>query len=154
MSKNVQKKVIYQELQDLSGAVDTKGSKLEVESVLKQLRILVEDDTTGLDIMTDVLLKAEVWFARLAQHPCIDADTRKTIEDIAALIITAKQIERNKEISDRLQIISEESQKALESIRRAGVPVVKATEEAVDFFKNVETRSIIIDLFRRVSSDI
>jgi len=136
MSKHVQKTVVYQELQDLSGGdIDTKRSKLEVESVLKQLRILVQDDTPGLDIMTDVLLKAEVWFARLAQHPSIDADTRKTIEDIAALIITAKQIERNKEISDRLQIISEESQKALESIRRAGVPVVKATEEAVDFLK-------------------
>jgi len=68
----------------------------------------------------------------------LDSDTRQMIEDIASMVVTAKQMDRNKGISDRLQRIAEESQKALEAMKRAGVPAdaKQASQDTLDFVNN------------------
>jgi hypothetical protein len=108
----------------------------DAQNLLLQLRLLLlESETPGLEALTDVLLRVQELLDETAQKPDIDPVTRKTLIDISALLITAKQMGKNKGIADRLQRISDESQKALDSIRRSGVPdsTVKETEEAVDF---------------------
>jgi hypothetical protein len=63
------------------------------------------------------------------------------------LVVTAKQMERNKGIAEKLQRIAEESQKAVESMKRMGGPdAKKAAEGAVDF---VETWRPVFQLLIR-----
>jgi len=68
----------------------------------------------------------------------MEPETRQLIEDIAALVVTAKQMDRNKGISDRLQRIADESQKAIETMKRSGVPseARQASQDTLDFINN------------------
>jgi hypothetical protein len=110
--------------------------KQEVQNMALQLRVLLlEGQTPGPEALFPMLLKSEELFARIGQQPDLDSDTRKIVEDIAAMIITAKQMERNKGIADRLQVIADESQKAAEALKRAGLSkeTIKASKEVYDF---------------------
>jgi hypothetical protein len=134
--------------------------KREVQNIAQQLRLfLIEGKTPNTQALSDLLLKAEELLSKSAQRPDIDPETRKTFEDISSLLVTAKQMERNKGIADRLQKIADESQKAVEAMRRAGGPLEarKATEEAVNFvntwrpvfqllIRSRDFRQLIVDL--------
>jgi len=105
----------------------------------QQLRlVLIEGQLPGPEALTPVLLKAEELLAKIALRTDLDSDTRQMIEDIASMVVTAKQMDRNKGISDRLQRIAEESQKALEAMKRAGVPAdaKQASQDTLDFVNN------------------
>jgi len=133
--------------------------QLEVQNMAGQLRaLLMEGQLPGPEALTEGFLKAEEILARTAQRPDIDDATRKTIEDISMLIVNAKQMERNKGITDRLQRIAEETQKAIEVIKRQGVSreTKEATQETLDFvniwrpvfqllIRSREFRQLIID---------
>jgi hypothetical protein len=109
--------------------------KLEAQNLLLKLRGLV----SGGDVMGigDVMLKAEEFLVKSAQQGDMDYETRKAIEDLSALVVTAKQMMQSKGIVDRLEKISDESQKALDAIKHSGVPAEtkNVTEQAVDFVK-------------------
>jgi len=62
---------------------------------------LFEGETLGLEAITDVLLKVEGLLVSTVKQSDIDAETRKTLEDIAALLVTSKQMARNKGIVDK-----------------------------------------------------
>jgi hypothetical protein len=76
--------------------------------------------------------------AKIALRTDLEPETRQVIEDIATLVVTAKQMDRNKGIADRLQKIGEESQKAVEAMRRSGVSAEarQATQETLDIISN------------------
>jgi uncharacterized protein (UPF0305 family) len=123
--------------------------KREVQNLALQLRVLLlEGQTPGPEALFPLLLKSEELFARIGQQPDLDIETRKIVEDIAAVVITAKQMERNKGIADRLQRIAEESQKAGEALRRAGLSTetVKASKEVFEF---VDTWRPVFQLLSR-----
>jgi hypothetical protein len=136
----------------------------EAQNIAQQLRLfLIEGQTPNTEALSDLLLKSEELLSKSAQRTDLDDETRKTIEDISSLLVTAKQMERNKGIADRLQRIADESQKAVEAMRRGGASIEtrKATEQAVNFvntwrpvfqllIRSREFRQLIIDLLNVV----
>jgi len=99
------------------------------QELLHQLqRLLTEGEAPSLDLLSDGLLKAEQFTLQAANQPNMDPQTRKTLEDINALLVSSRQLGRNKQIADRLQKISEEAQKALKEVR--GPNVTAAAKEA------------------------
>jgi len=109
----------------------------ESQELLHRLQyLLIEGENPGLDIISDTLQKSEEILLQLANQKDIDHISRKTLEDICALLISARQMGRNKGIADRLQKIAMESQKALESSRGADVPVSAAVKEGLEFINN------------------
>jgi hypothetical protein len=136
------------EQHELSGKQESHKQR-EVQNVANQLRLyLIEGQTLGPEAVSELLIRAEEFLIRTVQVTDIDPETRKVIEDIASLVVTAKQMERNKGIADRLQRIAEESQKAVESMKRSGMPrdAKKASEEAGNF---VETWRPVFQLLIR-----
>jgi hypothetical protein len=136
------------EQHELSGEQESYKQR-EVQNVAQQLRLyLIEGQPLGPEAITELFLRAEELLIKSVQVTDIAPETRKVIEDIAALVVTAKQMERNKGIADRLQRITEESQKAVETMRRSGIPrdAKKASEEAFDF---VETWRPVFQLLIR-----
>jgi hypothetical protein len=111
----------------------------EVQDLAQQLRVfLTEGQLPGPEVLTPVLLKAEELLVKITLRADLEPETRHLIEDISSLVVTAKQMDRNKGISDRLQRIAEESQKAIETMRRSGVPTEakEASKETLDFINN------------------
>jgi len=111
----------------------------EVQDLAQQLRVfLTEGQLPGPEVLTPFLLKAEELLVKISLRVDLEPETRHVIEDIASLVVTAKQMDRNKGIADRLQRIAEESQKAVETMRRSGVPTEakEASQEALDFINN------------------
>lgn len=112
---------------------------LEARELLQRLQVLLtEGEAPGIEILSDALQKAEELSLQAAHHPDMDPATQKTLEDISALLLSARQLDRNKGIADRLQKIYEESAKALEASRGAGVPAAtkEATENILGFNSN------------------
>jgi hypothetical protein len=111
----------------------------EVQDLAQQLRmLLIEGQLPGPEALTPGLLKAEELLAKIALRTDLEPETRQVIEDIATFFVTAKQMDRNKGIADRLQKIGEESQKAVEAMRRSGVSAEarQATQETLDIISN------------------
>jgi len=136
------------EQHELSG--NQESHKLtEVQNVAQQLRLyLIEGQPLGAEAVSELFTRVEEMLIKTAQVTDIAPDTRKVVEDIGSLVVTAKQMERNKGITDRLQRITEESQKAVECMRQSGMPrhAKKASEEAFDF---VETWRPVFQLLIR-----
>jgi len=63
-----------------------------------------------------------------------EPNTRKTLEDISALLLSARQMAKNKGIAERLQRIADESQKALRTMK-PGAP----QEMSQDLFNFMNT---------------
>jgi len=98
---------------NLSPEQDT-GKKQEAYNLLKHLqKLLMEGETPALDILSEALLKFEELSAQTSRQGKMDPETRKTLEDISALLLSARQLARNKGIAERLQKITEESQIAM-----------------------------------------
>jgi hypothetical protein len=103
----------------------------EAQELLHRLQgLLTEGDAPSVEILSDGLQKAEELIHKSAASTDLDEQSRKALEDITALIVSARQLGRNKNIADRLQKISIESEKALQSIRRPGANVTGAAKEA------------------------
>jgi len=140
-TKNVEVKLTAEDRErqvQLSGEQHT-YRLAEVQEMATQLKqILVEGQLPGPEVLTPILLKSEALLAKIALRTDLEPETKQMIEDIAALVVTAKQMDRNKGISDRLQRIAEETQKALENMKRAGVPAdaKQASQDALDFVNN------------------
>jgi hypothetical protein len=81
-------------------------------------------------MLDNMARKLQILLSQLSRQPNVDLETRKTLEDLSAFITTASQMAREKGIAERLKAISEESQKSLESISRAGIPA--STKEATE----------------------
>jgi len=110
--------------------------QLEAQHLLQQLRVmLVEGEMPRLEALNDLLSKGEELLSKSTQKSDIDSETRKILEDIDSLLVSAKELERNKGILDKLQKIAEESKKAIETISRSEVSaeVKKASQETVDW---------------------
>jgi hypothetical protein len=111
----------------------------EAQDLLHRLKsVLVESENPGYDIISEVLQRAEQYTYQLAQQPDLDNDTRKILEDISALLLSARQMGRNKGIAERLQRIAVESQKAIEVGRKKDVSGLKheAREDFIEFINN------------------
>jgi hypothetical protein len=105
---------------------------------VQQIRSTLNDsDNPNLDILGELLLRAEALLAKSAHQTNIDPEACKTLDDISTMLITAKQLERHKGIAERLQRISDECQKSLIIVKSSDTPstVKSASKEAVDFVK-------------------
>ena len=90
----------------------------EAQELLERLQYLFfEVENPGSDIIKNALQKAEEFLLQISHKSDIDPEAQKTIEDISVLILSAKQMSKNKGFADRLQRIAEESQKAYEANR-------------------------------------
>lgn len=113
--------------------------KREAEELFKRLQfLLLESETPGLDILSEALLKVEELSAHSSRQTDIDPDVRKTLEDIAALLLSARQMAKNKGIAERLTKIAEGSQRALR-VLKPSLPTGAKTEAAVEFFQFMNT---------------
>jgi hypothetical protein len=143
-TKNVEVKLAAKEQEEKAREQQLSGEQQsfrlrEVQDLATQLRlVLLEGQLPGPEALTPVLLKAEEMLAKFQLRTDLEPETRQIIEDIAALVVTAKQMDRNKGISDKLQRIAEESQKAIEAMKRSGVPsdTKQASQDALDFINN------------------
>jgi hypothetical protein len=143
-TKNVEVKLATKEHEEKERERQLSGEQhsyrlREVQDLATQLRsVLTEGQLPGPEVLTPVLLKAEEMLAKFQLRTDLEPETRQIIEDIAALVVTAKQMDRNKGISDKLQRIAEESQKAMEAMKRSGVSAdtKRASQEALDFINN------------------
>jgi len=107
--------------------------KREAEELLKKLQfLLMEGQTPALDILSEALTKVEELLAQTSRQSNIDTDTRKTLEDISALLLAARQTAKNKGIADKLQRIGEETQKALKTYK-PGVSGSEVTQDLIEF---------------------
>jgi len=111
----------------------------EAQELLRDLNVLLkEGDAPGIEIISSLMKRAEEFTLSTTRNPNIDSQTRKTLEDINALLVSARQLGRNKHITDRLQKITEETQKALQSARGPAVTDVtrEATENLMEFMSH------------------
>jgi hypothetical protein len=102
----------------------------ELLTTLKSL--LLEGEAPSIETLGNALTKAEELTLRAANAPIVDDQTRKVLEDITALLISARQLGRNKQIGDRLQKISDESAKALAAAKLPG-----ASKETLQAGQNI-----------------
>jgi hypothetical protein len=108
----------------------------EAQNLKQNLQgLLMEVDAPNAQLLEDALKKAEQFTSESASHPSLDLETRKTLEDLSELLTSARKLGKNKGIADRLQKIAEESAKALEASRRAGVSAEtkKKTEDILNY---------------------
>jgi hypothetical protein len=107
----------------------------EAQELLNRLKsLLIEGDTTSVELLSDALEKAEQLCYESAMRTD-NLDTRKTLQDISALMLSARQVGRNKNVADRLQRIAEESQKALDAVSKVGLTIDAAstTKQMLDW---------------------
>jgi hypothetical protein len=103
----------------------------EAQELLRDLQVLVsETENPGVEILSSLFARTEELTLQAARNTEMAPETRKTLEDITALLISARQLGRNKEIGDRLQKISEETAKAIKDAK--GPQVASATKEAAE----------------------
>jgi hypothetical protein len=107
----------------------------EANKVLQYLQsVLIEGQNPGTELVADALVKSQEILSGLLKTGNMDSQTQKTIEDIAALVLTARQLGRNKGVADRLKIIADETQKAIEESR--GVDITPSAKDALDWVTN------------------
>jgi len=89
----------------------------------------------GSESFREALSKAEEVLSREAQSPKLDAKTQKTLEDLAQLVGSVRQIETHKDIGHRVQKIAEETKMAIDEAGTPGVPseANEATQQAIQF---------------------
>jgi hypothetical protein len=108
------------------------------QDVLKQLQLaLQEGELPGPEAINDALVKAEQFLVKHTKDIKLKTDpqTLQVMEDIVLLVGSAKNMSRHKHLAERLQIIAEETKKALVEAAKAGVsvPTLKASYEAASF---------------------
>jgi len=107
--------------------------KREAEELLKKLQsLLTEGQTPAMDILSEALTRVEELLAQTSRQSNIDMQTRKTLEDISALLLAARQTAKNKGIAEKLQRIGEETQKSLRSFK-PGASGSEATQDFMEF---------------------
>jgi len=124
-------------LEDISPDQD-RQRMIEAQDLLERLQVLlIEGENPGIDLISNALQKLEELSYTLA-HQSMDPMARKTLEDINVLLVSARQMGRNKGFADRLQKIAQETQKALEASRGVDVSAAtkEATEKLVEFINN------------------
>jgi len=108
------------------------------QNALSQLQLVLGQGITGNQVR-DALFKAEEVLTREARTPDLDPKIRKILEDLALLVGSVKQLEREKDLGDRLQKISEETKKALEEISLPGVSSqsYETTQQAILYVQKI-----------------
>jgi chemotaxis regulatin CheY-phosphate phosphatase CheZ len=106
------------------------------QDILKQLQLVFQEgELPGPEAINDALVKAEQFLVKHTQNVKFKTDpqTLRVLEDIALLIGSVKNMASHKNLAERLQLISEETKKALEEAAKSGAsaPTIKATNEAI-----------------------
>jgi hypothetical protein len=111
------------------------------QDALKQLQMVVGEGQGGFpgtDTLTSAMQKAEDILQKEIQANDLDPETKKTLEDLALLVGSARQLIKHKDIGDRVQRITEETKKAMEEVNLPGLsgPAREATQQALQFSQN------------------
>jgi len=94
----------------------------EAQDLLKKLQsVLMEGESPAMNVVSEALTKFEELSLQTSRQSDLDPELKKTLEDISAMLLSSRQMAKNKGIAERLQKIAEESQKALSSMK-TGVP--------------------------------
>jgi hypothetical protein len=121
--------VRIREEQIMSEEVVSKRQRSEAQDLLYLLQaLLVEGKNPGKDVITEALLKAERLTVDMSRQRHLDAQTRKTLEDISDMLTTANRMGRNKGFAERLQNIALLSHRALEANRDSELIDPNSTE--------------------------
>jgi hypothetical protein len=99
-------------------------------------RLLLEGETPALDVFAEALQKFEELASQVSRQSHIDPEMRNVLEDISALLLSTRQMSRNKGIGERLQRIAEESQKATKTMNLGSKT---AQDMPQDFFNFMNT---------------
>jgi hypothetical protein len=103
----------------------------EAQELLGRLQYLFfEAQNPTMETINDALQKAEEMSLQIAHQTDIDPSARKTLEDISYMLLSARQMSRNKGIADKLQRIADESQKAYEANRSLSGPSASTAASA------------------------
>jgi len=113
----------------------------EAQELFRRLKfLLTEGESPALDILSEALQKVEELSLQTSRQPDLDPEIRKTLEDISVLLLSSRQMAKNKGISERLLRIAEESQKALNQTSKKGIlPSGSGKEAAQDIMQFMDT---------------
>jgi hypothetical protein len=117
-----------------------KSQRDAAQHALKQLQAVIsQGGNQGAEPIRDALLKAEEILNREARSPNLDPKIKKTLEDLVLLVGSAKQLEQQKDLGERLQKIAEETKKALDEISLPGVSAQskETTQQAILFVQKI-----------------
>jgi hypothetical protein len=136
--------------------------RVAAQDALKQLQSVLSQgpDSSATELVDDALLKAEEILMKEARDKNLSPNLKKTLEDLALLVGSAKQLYREKNLGERVNRITEETKKAIEEARLPGVPdkTLEATQQTIQFVTKVrpifqllvgsrEFRVLIVDSF-------
>jgi len=112
----------------------------EAQELFGRLKFLLTEGES-MDILSEALQKFESLSLQTSRQTDLDPGLKKTLEDIAVFLLSARQMAKNKGISERLLLIAEESQKALQQAGKKGVlPSVstgkEVTQDVMQFMDN------------------
>jgi len=99
--------------------------------------LLKEGEGPSKEILTETLQKAEEFIHQASDSPHMDADTRKLLEDINALMVSSRSLSENKQIAERAQNIQKEFEKALVALKSPEID--RATTETAKDIKEFVT---------------
>jgi len=148
---------------DLHLSGEQEARRMEsAQDLLKQLQIVFsEGEIPGTEVINDALLRTEQFLAKQAQSTRFDDETRKTLEDMAVLVGSAKQLARHKDLGNRLQRIADEIRLASKELQKSGIPKPnrKASKDTLKFlnlwrpvflllFSSREFRVFIVDIIK------
>jgi len=115
----------------------------EAQELFGRLKfLLTEGESPALDILSETLQKVEELSLQTSHQPDLNPNLRKILEDISTLLLSARQLAKNKGISERLLRIGEESQKALKQAgyNKGVLPALsKGTEVTQDIMQFMNT---------------
>jgi hypothetical protein len=121
---------------EMTGEQESYRRKEASELLRKFQSLLMESGSPALDVISEALTKFEELSLQTSRQTNLDPELRKTLEDISAMLLSSRQMAKNKGIADRLQKIAEDSQKALRTMK----PNVGAPQEmSKDLFEFINT---------------
>jgi hypothetical protein len=109
----------------------------EAQDLFKKLQsLLLEGETPAMDVISEALKKFEELSLQISRQSHLDPEIQKIFEDVSALVLSARQMAKNKGIAERLQRIADETQKVTRTMK---LGPHKSEEMTQDFFNFMNT---------------
>jgi len=109
----------------------------EAQDLFKKLQsLLLEGDTPAMDLINEALKKFEELSLQTSRQSHLDPEIQKILEDMSALVLSARQMAKNKGIAERLQRIADETQKVTRTMKPGTQKPEEMNQDFFNFMNN------------------
>jgi hypothetical protein len=102
-----------------------------------ELKTVLKEGEVKKETLTETLQQLEEFIQQASDNTYVDAETRKMLEDINALMASSRSLSENKQITERFLNIQKECEKAMEAIKSPEID--RATTETAKNIKEFVT---------------